>query len=286
MGGIGGSLGDPAVGGNFGIGGDAGVGGFGGTFGGGGYYGDAGRPPFGGTAGSSGGGAGGTRCNADPWMNAKCTPTQGCIDPYSPTPEHVRLNQRVSVDAGVTDAGISTERASEPPSMQVRGTPVRAMLAQPMAPCPRLAPRIGVDICGGNLLTPSTAHLAFDVWSEHEVPLVGIYSVNQMCSGAMLGVPQFQYSPPPVHTWTSQCIDLPYKFLERVMVRPMSPGTFVSNLRFVAECVCPRPLTIFTNCGPEGGLDAGLCVRVDPMASRASRYRVPACRFFARCRSR
>jgi hypothetical protein len=268
VGGVGGSLGDRGVGGNFGsagmygeFGGSVGAYGVGGTsFGTGGYYGDAGGS-FGGT---SGGGAGGTRCNPNPFISEKCTPTQSCIDPHSPTPERVALNQTAIVDAGPPDSGTSDSGISDASTRlsdadvpgPVDGGPSDAPNFDGPPSDAGLSP-LRADICGGSRLTPNPSYLAFDLWSAPGPTAVGIFSVTQSCSGSMLGIAQLVPSPPPANSWTTQCVQVPNKILDRVLIHPMVSGNFVKNLRFVSDCVCPRPLTIHTNCGPEG-LDAGL----------------------------
>jgi hypothetical protein len=67
---------------------------------------------------------------------------------------------------------------------------------------------------------------------------------------------QFAYSTPPARTWTTQCVELAYKYVDRVVVEP-GATTRVENLRFVSDCRCPRPL--LTNCGE--GWGAGLLCR-------------------------
>jgi hypothetical protein len=250
---LGGSSGD-GVGGTFGWAGTYGE--FGGTtgFGTGGDVGDAGAP-FGGT---SGGGTGG-RCNPRPWVSEQCAPTQRCIDPYSPTSERIALNQPVFGDAGSFDGGTSdaTARSSE------AGNP------SPVDAGPSDGPEtdghppdggtgiVGADICSGTRVTPAAAYLAFDLWSGLEKPAVVLYSANPQCSGSVLGYPQFSYSVPPAYVWTTQCVELPRTLIGRVIVAPNSAGAAVQNLRFVADCRCPRPLVVPTSCGWDGQ-DAGL----------------------------
>jgi hypothetical protein len=205
-------------------------------------------------AGGSGG-TGGTRCDPVAWSGA-CTPTQGCIDPRSPTPERIDFNQPVvgedagSSDSGALDAGISDAT----PRTTVDSSPYDA---HPFNSPPPTGGAIGADICGGPQSTRNS-YLAFDLWSDQSPPsAVAIHSVNAQCSGAEIGMAPFVSIAPPARTWTTQCVVVPDQSISRVMVQPLSTATVVKNLRFVSDCRCPRPLFLTTSCGtltPDGGI--------------------------------
>ena len=251
------------VGGTLGAYGSYGQGGAYGYFGTGGYFGDAGSPSFGGT---SSGGSGGTLCTPAPWRGEACWSTQGCIDPYAPTPERIELNQPVAFDAGTPDSGSwdsgigdAVARTSiDAPSSPIDAGPSDGPGSQP--PDGGTVITIAADVCRGPTGTPSATYLAFDLWSEYGAYDVDIYTSNQQCSGSALGHALFNPSPPVLRRWTTQCVHLPNKSIDRIVVVSKAPGTTVANLRFVSDCKCPRQLVVPTSCGWEG-TDGGLVCR-------------------------
>ncbi len=249
-------------GGRFGAAGSYGE--FGGTYGSGsgGYFGDAGSGPFGGTSG------GGATCNPNPWRRGTCALTQGCIDPNSPTPERIDYfppghhedgGPPVSHDAGPSDSGAwdaGISDATTRTSIDVVVPPLDAPGFD--SPASDGGTTVaGADICGGPTTT-QYAYLAFDFWTD-EAPsrAVSIYSVNEQCTGYSLGLLPFVTIAPPVRTWTTQCVVVPYTTLNRVMIETLSAGTVVRNLRFASDCRCPRSLLVPTGCGTVGS-DAGV----------------------------
>jgi hypothetical protein len=238
---LGGSSGG-GVGGNFGSSGDYGDGG---TYGYGAFGGDAGTAPFGGTSSGIGGTSSGTGGNpgtggACPRMPPLCAFEPGCLDPNSPSPEHVPRNP-LDADGGTRDAAPSDAAAPEgglglPP-------PVFTVSAK---------------LCADAGAAPDPSFLAFDVvnkWTS--TPAVAVLSGNTACGGVPLG--QIAVPFPSGLPWgahVTHCVRVPRELGTILTLVPIG-ATELSRPRFVSGCECPRVLTPSSSvCSidvPEGG---------------------------------
>jgi hypothetical protein len=238
---VGGSLGNAgrgASGGNLGAGGSLGTYGSGGSYGDWGVGGSSGgtSPGTGGTSPGTGGtspGTGGTSSGtggtsgtaACPRMPPLCEFWPGCLDPSSPSPEHVRRNP-LDTDAGTRDAA--------PPDA---ATPVDGGLSPPVF-------TVSAKLCGDAGAARDPSFLAFDVvnkWTS--TPAVAVLSGNTACGGAPLG--QISVPFPAGLPWGAQvthCIRAPRELGTILTLVPIG-ATEVSRPRFVSGCECPRVLT-------------------------------------------
>jgi hypothetical protein len=93
--------------------------------------------------------------------------------------------------------------------------------------------------------------IAFDAFSSAAAPSFELYTGDLPCSGTQLGeIWLFDYDPPPVGVWTTQCAQVESTRLQtRIAVVARSPDARVDNLRLVSGCSCPRQLKEWTTCG-------------------------------------
>lgn len=184
---------------------------------------------------------GGSRNNCLPYQagaDVNGCAVGGCIHPRSPTAEFITTNQRVpgfAADAGAALPDAGSDEDAGPPGM----------------PIPPATTKVSAEFCAlPSAPYPTTSFLAFDTIAPPGTPVFQVYSGYDTCSGTSVGeVWLWDFEPPLPYTWTTQCVELGAADLrDSVFVRTTSPGTRVSNLRFVSGCDCPRVLKRRTTC--------------------------------------
>jgi hypothetical protein len=265
VGAVGGSLGDAgraSSGGNLGVGGSLGAygsGGSSGDAGAGGILVTAGRGSGGTSSGTGGRGSGGTTSGtggssgtggACPRMPSLCSFEPGCLNPHSPSPEHVPRNPPIA-DAGTGDAAISDAAAPVESGPRDAGP-----VARESAPPPVFT--VSANLCGDAGAAPDPSYLAFDVvnkWTS--MPAVAVLSGITPCGGVPLG--QVAVPTPDGVPWgarVTHCVRVPRELGTILTLVPIH-ATEIMRPRFVSGCECPRVLTPSSSvCSievPEGG---------------------------------
>jgi hypothetical protein len=148
------------------------------------------------------------------WSSEACSSMPGCLDLAAPSSELVPTN----APAEGADGSVVTE--------------------------------LEVTVCGLDAGS-AAVFVAFDALSSAPAPTFELYTGDLACTGTQLGeIWLFDYDPPPVGVWTTQCAQVASTRLQgRVAVVARSPDARVENLRLVAGCSCPRQLKEWTTCG-------------------------------------